>query len=65
MSDPDLLVHRVRDAASDPQGALILFHGRGADENDLFPLIDHLDPDRRLLGATPRGPLSMPPGGAH
>lgn len=65
MSDTDLLVHRVRDAASDPQGALILFHGRGADENDLFPLIDHLDPDRRLLGATPRGPLSMPPGGAH
>lgn len=65
MSDTDLLVHRVRDAASDPQGALILFHGRGADENDLFGLIDHLDPERRLLGATPRGSLSMPPGGAH
>ena len=24
-----------------------------------------LDPERRLLGATPRGPLSLPPGGAH
>jgi len=24
-----------------------------------------LDPDRRLLGVTPRGPLSLPPGGAH
>src|SRR5205807_1563228 len=24
-----------------------------------------LDPERRLLGVTPRGPLSMPPGGAH
>ena len=24
-----------------------------------------LDPERRLLGVTPRGPLSLPPGGAH
>ena len=24
-----------------------------------------LDPERRLLGATARGPLSLPPGGAH
>jgi phospholipase/carboxylesterase len=24
-----------------------------------------LDPERRLVGATPRGPLSLPPGGAH
>jgi phospholipase/carboxylesterase len=43
----------------------VLFHGRGADERDLFPLLDHLDPARRLLGVTPRGPLSFPPGGAH
>ena len=43
----------------------MLFHGRGADENDLYPLLDILDPERRLLGVTPRGPLSMPPGGAH
>ena len=43
----------------------MLFHGRGADEHDLFPLLDVLDPERRLLGATPRGPLSLPPGGAH
>ncbi len=49
----------------DPQGALVLFHGRGADENDLFPLLDVLDPERRLHGYTPRGPLSLPPGGAH
>ena len=46
-------------------GLLVLFHGRGADERDLFPLIDALDPERRLLGVTPRGPLSLPPGGAH
>ena len=44
---------------------LVLFHGRGADEHDLFPLLDALDPPRRLLGVAPRGPLSLPPGGAH
>ena len=44
---------------------LVLFHGRGADERDLHPLLDLLDPDRRLLGVTPRGPLHLPPGGAH
>jgi phospholipase/carboxylesterase len=44
---------------------LVLFHGRGTDENDLFPLLDALDPERRLVGVTPRGPLSLPPGGAH
>jgi phospholipase/carboxylesterase len=54
-----------RPAAADPEGALVLFHGRGADEHDLFPLLDMLDPQRRLLGATARGPLSLPPGGAH
>ena len=40
-------------------------HGRGADEQDLAPLLDLLDPERRLLGLLPRGPLSLPPGGAH
>lgn len=61
----DLLTYRTRPPASDPQGALFLFHGRGADENDLFPLFDMLDPERRLVGISPRGPLSLPPGGAH
>jgi phospholipase/carboxylesterase len=60
------LTARVRPATTaEPDGALVLFHGRGADEHDLFPLLDALDPDRRLVGATPRGPLSLPPGGAH
>ena len=54
-----------RPAAGRPEGALVLFHGRGADEHDLYPLLDALDPERRLLGLTPRGPLSLPPGGAH
>jgi phospholipase/carboxylesterase len=57
--------YEVRDAAGDPAGALVLFHGRGADEHDLFPLLDYLDPERRLLGVSPRGPFSFPPGGAH
>ena len=64
-TDLDLLAHRRREAAGEPEGALVLFHGRGADENDLYPLLDLLDPERRLLGVTPRGPLSLPPGGAH
>ena len=55
----------VRAAADEPEGALVLLHGRGADEHDLSPLLDALDPKRRLLGITPRGPLSLPPGGAH
>ncbi len=59
------LVSLTRPAAAEPEGLLVLFHGRGADEGDLFPLLDLLDPDRRLLGVTPRGPLRLPPGGAH
>jgi phospholipase/carboxylesterase len=47
------------------QGALVLFHGRGASEHDLLPLLDALDPERVLDGYCPRGPLSLPPGGAH
>jgi phospholipase/carboxylesterase len=57
--------HLERPAAGEPEGLLVLFHGRGADEHDLYPLVDLLDPQRRLLGVTPRGPLSLPPGGAH
>jgi phospholipase/carboxylesterase len=59
------LEHRIRPADGDPAGALVLLHGRGADEHDLLPLLDALDPERRLVGVCPRGPLSLPPGGAH
>ncbi len=63
MSD---LVHRLREPAGEPDGALILNHGRGADENDLFGLLDVLDPERRLLGVTTGAPLTgIPPGGRH
>ena len=40
-------------------------HGRGANELDLEPLLGLLDPRARLLGIVPRGPLTLPPGGAH
>jgi phospholipase/carboxylesterase len=54
-----------RPAAGEAAGALVLLHGRGANEHDLFPLLDALDPARRLHGYTPRAPLELPPGGAH
>jgi len=60
-----VIAHLERPAAGEPEGLLVLLHGRGADERDLFPLLDLLDPERRLLGVTPRGPLTLPPGGAH
>ena len=40
-------------------------HGRGADEHDLAPLLQTLDPEGELVGLLPRGPLSLPPGGRH
>lgn len=60
------MVHLVREPAGEPQGALILSHGRGTDEHDLYALLDELDPKRRLLGVTPGAPLTdIPPGGRH
>jgi phospholipase/carboxylesterase len=54
------LVNRERPAAGDPDGLLVLHHGRGADEHDLLGLADVLDPQRRLHVVTPRGPLQIP-----
>ena len=60
------LVHHVREPAGAPEGALILLHGRGTDETDLYPLLDELDPERKLVGVTPGAPLTdVPPGGRH
>ena len=63
--DPPQLVARRREPEGELHGALVLLHGRGADEHDLFPFLDLLDPERRLLGVTPGGPLHLPPGGRH
>jgi phospholipase/carboxylesterase len=60
------LDHLVREPDGEPAGALILNHGRGTDERDLYDLFDVLDPDRRLLGVAPGAPLTnIPPGGRH
>src|ERR671924_1370229 len=60
------LVHLIREPESEAAGALILNHGRGADEHDLYGLLDALDPERRLLGVTTGAPLTnVPPGGRH
>jgi phospholipase/carboxylesterase len=57
---------RLREPAGEPEGAIVLNHGRAADENDLFGLLDALDPERRLLGVTTGAPLQgLPPGGRH
>lgn len=53
------LIHRERPANGEPDGLLVLHHGRGSDENDLLGLADVLDPQRRLHVVTPRAPLTL------
>jgi len=54
-----------RPATGQPAGALVLLHGRGSSMHDLYPLLDVLDPERRLLGIAAQAPLALPPGGWH
>jgi phospholipase/carboxylesterase len=54
------LTYLERPASGQPDGLLILHHGRGADERDLLPLADVLDPAGRLHVVTPRAPLRLP-----
>jgi phospholipase/carboxylesterase len=62
----DEMVHLLREPEGEPAGALVLNHGRGTDEHDLYPMLDELDPERRLLGVTTGAPLTgIPPGGKH
>jgi len=45
---------------------LILLHGRGTDHHDLYPLLDELDPERRLTGVAPGAPIvDQVTGGRH
>lgn len=53
------LAYAERPAGGDPAGLLVLHHGRGTSEQDLLPLADELDPERRLHVALPRGPLQL------
>lgn len=60
------MIHLVREAAGEPEGTLVLLHGRGVDEGDLYPLLDVFDSQRRLTGITVGAPLRLPPGpGKH
>ncbi len=54
------LIYLERAAEHDPDGLLVLHHGRGTDERDLLGLADVLDPARRLRAVTPRAPLTLP-----
>lgn len=53
------LTYRERPADGEAQGLLVLHHGRGTSEQDLLPLADVLDPQRRLHVVTPRAPLQL------
>jgi phospholipase/carboxylesterase len=55
-----VIAFRERPPAEEPDGLLVLHHGRGADEHDLLALGDVLDPARRLHVVTPRAPLTLP-----
>lgn len=54
------LVHLERAPAAEPEGLLVLHHGRGTDETDLLRLADLIDPEQRLRVVTPRAPLTLP-----
>jgi phospholipase/carboxylesterase len=56
----EVLVQVERPAAGEPEGLLVLHHGRGTDERDLLGLADALDPQARLRVVSPRGPLALP-----
>ena len=59
VSAPEL-VSRRRESAGEPAGALVLLHGRGADEHDLFPLLDIFDPTSQTVDALMK--LELPAG---
>jgi phospholipase/carboxylesterase len=54
------LIQAERPAGGDPEGLLVLHHGRGTNERDLLGLADALDPGRRLQVVAPRAPLALP-----
>jgi phospholipase/carboxylesterase len=56
----EALVYVERPADGEPEGLLVLHHGRGTDERDLIGLADALDPGRRLRLVSPRAPLRLP-----
>ena len=59
------LVHAIRPAAGEPEGALVLLHGRGADEHDLAALPRPPRPRAAPGRRHARRPAALPPGGRH
>ena len=53
------LTYLERPSSGEPEGLLVLHHGRGTDERDLLALADVFDADRRLYVITPRAPLRL------
>jgi phospholipase/carboxylesterase len=53
------LDYQHRAAAGDPQGLLVLHHGRGSNQHDLIGLADVIDPQCRFEVFTPAGPLVL------
>jgi phospholipase/carboxylesterase len=53
------LTFAERPARLEPQGLLVLNHGRGSDEEDLIGLAPVLDPEERLHVVAPRAPLQL------
>jgi phospholipase/carboxylesterase len=53
------LTSAERPARTEPQGLLVLHHGRGSDEQDLIGLASVLDPEERLHVVAPRAPLQL------
>lgn len=64
MDSSQLALHHIvqtpRVQQAEPYPALLLLHGRGADEADLLSLADELDP--RLFVVSARAPLPLGPG---
>jgi phospholipase/carboxylesterase len=55
-----MLRYLERPSADTARGLLILHHGRGADELDLLPLGDAIDPEHTWHVVTPQAPLTLP-----
>lgn len=51
------LVTNVVRGRQEPDRLLLLVHGKGANEHDLAPLVQYLDPEGRFLTVLPRAPL--------
>jgi phospholipase/carboxylesterase len=49
-----------RPFVGEPEGLLILHHGRGMDEGSLLGVAHALDPEGRLRVVAPRGPVVLP-----